>query len=63
MGDDFGHRPLRVAEVLRPGEDVVAHVSLPGRFFLVDPEVADAGERAVEKGIERVRQCRLVDHR
>ena len=63
MGDDFRHGPLRVAEMLGPGQDVVTEVSLRRRFFLVDAEIADAGERSVEEGIERVRQRRLVDHR
>ena len=63
MGDDFRHGPLRVAEMLGPSQDIITDVSLCRRFFLVDAEIANAGERAVEEGIERVRQRRLVDHR
>ena len=42
VGDDLGHRALRVAEVLGPGQHVVAHVALPGGFLFVNPEVANA---------------------
>ena len=43
MGDDFRHRPLRIAEMLGPGEHVIPRVALAGRLLLVDAEVANAG--------------------
>ena len=62
VGDDLGHGALRIAKVLRPAQDVVPGISLAGRLLLVDPEVANARQRAVEEGVEGVRQRSLMNH-
>ena len=62
MGDDLRHRSLRIAEMLRPAEDVVPGVSLAACLLFVDAEVANARQRTVEKGVEGVRQRGLANH-
>ena len=54
VGDDLRHRPLRVAEMLRPCQHVVPDVALAARFLFMNAEIADARQRAIEERVEGV---------